>query len=207
MKIAPFPSTLNLPEKNVTTNSFVNYYDVLEASCNASFETIEHTFRYLAKRFHPDSSQHGDRQRFSEIVEAYDVLRDPEKRAAYDETFQNHTSEETAAVRDAGHASSDTQDRHRLLTLFYAQRRANFKNPGIGIATIEEKMGIPLEVLEFHIWFFREKGWINREESGTLSITAEGVDKIEATVQKQEETATLMRITASRDSIANESGE
>ena len=185
----------------MTTDTFVNFYDVLEASCSASFETIERTFRYLAKRYHPDSSESGDSQRFSEIVEAYETLRDPDKRAAYDENFQRHNNAETAAVRDAGHASSDTQDRHRLLTLFYSQRRANFKNPGMGIATIEDKMGIPLEVLEFHIWFFREKGWINREESGTLSITAEGVDKIEATVQKQEETAALMRITAARDLV------
>jgi len=180
----------------VTTDSFVNYYEVLEASCNASFETIERTFRFMAKRFHPDSSEEGDKQRFSEIVEAYETLRDPEKRSLYDAAFKSQKSEAVAAVRDAGHATTDTADRHRLLTIFYSQRRKNFKNPGIGATTLEDMMGIPTEVLEFHIWFFRQKGWIDREESGTLSITAAGVDKIEATVQKQEETAAIMRITS-----------
>ena len=41
-------------------------------------------------------------------------------------------------------------------------------------------MGIPQEVLDFHLWYFREKGWIKREEDGGFAITAEGVDKVEA---------------------------
>lgn len=184
-----------------TDQTTANYYETLEASCNASFDTIERTFRYLAKRFHPDSSENGDPQRFSQIVEAYETLRDPDKRAEYDAQLEMQNNTQSAAVREAGHASTDTADRHRLLTLFYAQRRKDFKNPGIGISTLELQMGIPMEVLEFHIWFFRQKGWIDREESGTLSITASGVDKIEATVQKQEETAALMRITAAQDTL------
>lgn len=179
-----------------TDQEFVDYYETLEASCNASFETIERTFRYLAKRFHPDCSEQGDRSRFNKIVVAYETLRDPEKRAAYDAKFEAQKNEQSAIVREAGHASSDTADRHRILTLLYAQRRRNMASPGIGIQTLEDMTGLPLEVLEFHMWFFREKGWINREESGTLSISASGVDKIEATVEKQEEAASLMRITA-----------
>ena len=179
-----------------TNNDFVDHYEVLESSCNASFETIERTFRFLAKRYHPDATEGGDRQRFTEIVEAYETLRDPEKRAAFDELRTGQLSEQKAIMREAGHASSDTHDRHRLLTLFYAQRRRDYKNPGIGASTLEELMGLPTEVLEFHLWFFREKGWINREDSGVLSISAAGVDKIEATVEKQEERAAMMRITA-----------
>lgn len=185
-----------------TDQDFVDYYEALESSCNASFETIEQTFRFLAKRFHPDCSENGDRTRFTQIVEAYETLRDSEKRAAYDAKFKAHKSEQHAIVREAGHASGDTADRHRLLTLFYAQRRRNMSNPGIGIATVEDMMGLPMEVIEFHVWYFREKGWIHREESGTLSISAAGVDKIEATVEKQEEAASRKKITAVSDAIA-----
>ncbi|QEG24310.1 DnaJ domain-containing protein [Mariniblastus fucicola] len=185
-----------------TDQDFVDYYETLEASCNASFETIERTFRFLAKRFHPDCSEQGDRLRFTEIVEAYETLRDPEKRAAYDAKFESFKSEQSEIIREAGHASSDTADRHRLLTLFYAQRRRNMNSPGIGVSTLEEMMGLPTEVLDFHIWYFREKGWLNREESGTLSITAAGVDKIESKVEKEEEAAARMRITQSNEAIA-----
>ena len=182
---------------------FVDYYEVLEASTNASFDTIERIFRFLAKRFHPDCSESGDRQRFSRIVEAYETLRDPEKRAEYDAKFQSQHAEEKAIVREAGHASNDTADRHRLLTLLYAQRRRDMTNPGIGISTLEHVMNLPMEVLEFHVWYFREKGMLNREESGTLSITAAGVDKIEATIEKQE-AASMMRIAQANSSIEGE---
>ena len=183
-----------------TDPDFVNHYETLEASQNASFETIERIFRFLAKRYHPDCSEHGDRQRFSSIVEAYETLRDPEKRAAYDARFDSQKSEENAIVREAGHASTDTADRHRILTLLYAQRRRNMTEPGIGISTLEHMVDVPMEVLEFHMWYFREKGWIEREESGTLSISAAGVDKIEATVEKQE-AAAMMHITQTGSAI------
>ena len=53
------------------------------------------------------------------------------------------------------------------------------KNPGIGVMTLEQILGCPEEILEFHLWYFREKGWVAREETGLLAITAAGVDKIE----------------------------
>jgi pilus assembly protein TadC len=53
---------------------------------------------------------------------------------------------------------------------------------------LEKIMGLPADILEFHLWYFREKGWIDREESGLLSITAAGVDQIESTVQSFEHT-------------------
>ena len=46
--------------------------------------------------------------------------------------------------------------------------------------TIEKEMDLSSEMLNFHLWFFREKGWIKREEDGGLSITADGVERIEA---------------------------
>ncbi len=184
-----------------TDSKFVDYYEILEASVSANFDTIERIFRFLAKRYHPDCSEHGDRQRFTQIVEAYETLRDPERRAAYDAKFESEKSEQSEIVREAGHASSDTADRHRILTLLYAQRRRDMKNPGIGISTLEHIMGLPMEVIEFHIWYFRQKGLVLREESGTLSITAEGVDKIEDGVEKQ---ASRMRITQSQGAIPAE---
>ncbi len=59
------------------------------------------------------------------------------------------------------------------------------KSPGVGIGGLETMVDYPYEVLEFHLWYFREKGWIQRLECGQLAITAEGVDKIENTLQMQ----------------------
>src|SRR3990172_7820236 len=62
-----------------------DYYDVLGVSRNASAEEIKKAFRKLAMRYHPDrNKEDGAEARFKEIGEAYEVLSDSEKRAAYD---------------------------------------------------------------------------------------------------------------------------
>jgi molecular chaperone DnaJ len=62
-----------------------DYYEVLGLSRNASSEEIKAAFRKLARQYHPDVSQEANaEERFKEINEAYAVLSDQEKRAAYD---------------------------------------------------------------------------------------------------------------------------
>ena len=184
-------------------HDFTNHYEVLEVSANASFETIERVFRYLAKRYHPDSNHTNDPEKFKSVVEAYQVLSDAESRASFDVSLEKSRLAEKAIEEGAGSVDNDTADRHRLLSLFYAQRRRDMKYPGIGISTVEQMMNIPTEVLDFHIWYFREKGWIMREEGGTISITADGVDHLENSSAKQMEKR-LKRITDQSNRISEE---
>jgi molecular chaperone DnaJ len=63
-----------------------DYYQVLGVSRNSSADDVKKAYRKLAMQYHPDRNN-GSRdaeERFKEITEAYDVLRDPDKRAVYD---------------------------------------------------------------------------------------------------------------------------
>lgn len=65
---------------------FKNYYEVLGVSRDATADEIKKAFRKLARKYHPDVSKEPDAEkRMKEINEAYAVLSDPEKRAAYDQ--------------------------------------------------------------------------------------------------------------------------
>lgn len=64
---------------------FKDYYKIMGVSTDASQEEIKRAYRKLARKYHPDVSKEKDaEERFKEVNEAYEVLKDPEKRAAYD---------------------------------------------------------------------------------------------------------------------------
>ncbi len=75
---------------------FKDYYAVLGVSRDASQEDIKRAYRRLARKYHPDVSKVGDaEERFKEVQEAYAVLKDTEKRAAYDQLGSNwHAGQE-----------------------------------------------------------------------------------------------------------------
>ena len=63
-----------------------DYYEVLGVSKDADDATIKKAFKRLAIKYHPDRNhEEGAEKRFQEINEAYQVLSDPQKRAAYDQ--------------------------------------------------------------------------------------------------------------------------
>src|SRR6185369_864909 len=67
-----------------------DYYETLGVSRTASADDIKKTYRRLARKFHPDVSKEKDAEaKFKQVQEAYEVLKDPEKRAAYDQLGSN----------------------------------------------------------------------------------------------------------------------
>lgn len=68
-----------------TANDPLGYYHSLDVAHDATPEEIKNAFRRAAKRFHPDQGGHdADEHRFQAVREAYNVLRDPAQRLAYD---------------------------------------------------------------------------------------------------------------------------
>lgn len=166
----------------MSKTEFVDYYEVLQLSPNADADTIERVFRHLAKKFHPDNINSADNEIFIKIVEAYRTLADPETRAGYDVTYQDYWNNKwklTTEANDKTALDDDQKTREYLLSLMYTQRRRNMKNPGLGDYEMARLLGKPVELLEFHLWYLKAKGWLERLDSGLMAISARGVDQVE----------------------------
>jgi len=69
---------------------YKDYYKIMGVKRDATQNEVKRAYRKLARKYHPDVSKASDaEERFKEVGEAYEVLKDPEKRAAYDQLGSN----------------------------------------------------------------------------------------------------------------------
>jgi curved DNA-binding protein len=69
---------------------YKDYYKIIGVERNAKQDEIKRAYRKLARKYHPDVSKEKNAEnKFKEVGEAYEVLKDPEKRAAYDQLGSN----------------------------------------------------------------------------------------------------------------------
>ena len=160
-----------------------DYYEMLQISPNADPDTVTRVFRLLAQRYHPDHPETGNDERFRDILSAYSVLSDPEKRAQYDVTHGAIRRERWRFVSEgaptAGDYAAEQQVRLVVLEILYARRRTEPHRPGLSLLDLSELMGQPIEHLEFAAWYLVQKKLTTRNDQSQLQITAEGVDHLE----------------------------
>src|SRR5438105_2561533 len=111
-----------------------DYYKVLGVSETASADEIKKSYRKLAKKYHPDVTG-GDKAkeaRFKEATEAYEVLGEDKKRAAYDEQRRN-----------PGGKGAPAGD---LLIGLHEKPHPRFRRRAPGAADIEVDVPVPVEV-------------------------------------------------------------
>ena len=163
-------------------NSYVDYYEDLQVSPNADTETIERVYRLLAKRYHPDNRVTGNSEKFRVITSAYKVISDAEQRAAFDAKYENSRNQKLKTLSKEFSSEgfeNDQQIRDAILSILYIDRRQNPSDSGVGSWRLEKLLEWPEKILEFHIWFLKEKGWIQRVDTGGYAITAGGVEIVE----------------------------
>ncbi len=117
---------------------FKDYYKVMGVARDATETQIKQAYRKLARKYHPDVSKEKDAEaRFKEVGEAYEVLKSPEKRAAYDQLGQGPRAGEDfrpppdwgTGFEFSGAGGNDAAYSDFFESLFGAQGRAGARAP------------------------------------------------------------------------------
>lgn len=123
-----------------------NYYNLLEVAVNANVEEIKKSFRRLAMIYHPDTTLDKDiytEEKFVILLEAYETLKDDEKRKAYDET---QIAQVSKAVKERPKVNSEEWDN-------------SFRNSLIKrIVALEEKLKV--KALSFNSFYEYCEGFL-----------------------------------------------
>jgi curved DNA-binding protein CbpA len=158
-----------------------DYYEYLQISSKADQETIHRVYRLLAQRLHPDNKDTGDDEAFRNLIEAYQVLSDPQQRAAYD--FQYHEARQNTwkVLEDSASGfEAERRKREGILSLLYARRVSQPDQPAVSFRELEELLGVRKQDFEFSLWFLKEGQFIHRTDNGRHSITLKGVSLAES---------------------------
>src|SRR5882672_4203543 len=89
---------------------YKDYYSILGVERGASADDIKKAYRKLAHKYHPDVSKDPQgEEKFKEVAEAYETLKNPEKRAAYDQLGSHRPGENFQPPPDWGQQFGDGQ--------------------------------------------------------------------------------------------------
>lgn len=158
-----------------------DYYEFLQISPHADADTIHRVYRFLAARLHPDNKETGHAENFQLLKKAYDVLSNPVTRSAYDAARGTEAQAPYSATVDFMDALDGEGNRRlAVLAILYYRRRTAPSSPEVALGEIEDRMGFPRDYLDFTMWYLNKKGYITRSDNAQFTLTAEGVDFVEA---------------------------
>lgn len=161
----------------------VDYYEFLQISPNADYETIHRVYHFLATRLHPDNPTSGDAEKFNVLRSAYDILSDPTRRASYDLARENevqHFIPLSSTIDFMDQMDGELNRRLALMAVLYYRRRSNPWKPEVPLVEVEKRMGFPRDYLDFTTWYLERKGYVKKADNSDFTITADGVDFVES---------------------------
>lgn len=146
---------------------FKDYYDILGVDPDADQETIRRAYRKLARKYHPDVSNESDAEtRFKDVSEAYEVLKDPEKREAFDQVRAQPQSggtggqewqrppdwEQDFGFGGGGFTHSDPSDFSDFFETLFGGRGASRAGAGSGFAMrgADQRAAITIDLATAH---------------------------------------------------------
>ncbi len=166
----------------MASERFVDYYDLLSLDLSASVELVEASVRILLQRYGQDNKETADAEKLEVVKKAYMVLSDRQNRAQYDRDYKQQRPVEGTAVNRVITPETvrvEIRKRFGIVKVLYEQMMKDQHGAALNAIALSHGVGVPIERLQFSMWFLKEKGLLIRNDQGDYCITVDGAEWIE----------------------------
>ena len=157
-----------------------DYYAILGVKQTDDLKTIKTAYRRLARKYHPDVSKESDAEaRFKDLAEAWEVLKDDQKRAEYNELWA-HRNDPQFGRQQSGHEQSyNQQDFDDIFSSMFGQqahqarrqRASRGQDLEIEVAVfLEETLSEQARTISYNVPVYNVFGMVERETPKTLNV-------------------------------------
>ena len=161
---------------------FQDHYSILGVEPRATPEAIQIAYTRLAQKYHPNTPQSGDQDKFDSINLAYEVLSDPGLRLEFDNV--KGLDQDDSNLMFAGLEFFDSLGRQAglraaILCVLYDRRRKKPSKPSLSMRHIEGIVHATNDELLFSLFYLKQRGLVVGDDKSNLQITVDGMDFLE----------------------------
>lgn len=162
--------------------NFQDHYSLFGIDPSADSETIQATYARLAEKYNPINPMTGDAHKFACVNQAYEVLSDPQLRAAFDKVKGVDLEAGNPKFTGAEFFRALAQSaglRAAVLCILYDRRRVKSFKPSLSMRHLEGMLYVGGESLNFALWYLKKRGLVVYDDKSAMEITVEGMDFLE----------------------------
>ena len=157
-----------------------DYYAILGVKPTDDLKTIKTAYRRLARKYHPDVSKENDAEaRFKDLAEAWEVLKDEQKRAEYDELWAHRNDPQFGRQQQGHEQSYNQQDFDDIFSSMFGQqahharrqRASRGQDLEIEVAVfLEETLAEQQRTISYKVPVYNVFGMVEQELPKTLNV-------------------------------------
>ena len=179
---------------------FQDHYKVLGIEPSADSEAIQSAYSQLARKYHPNNRETGDKAKFDAVNLAYEVLVNPAAKQAFD-MVRSGGVEREGPLQFSGKGfflmvAKEQTHRMALLCLLYDRRRQKPSRPGISMRQIESMLSTTSDEILFSINYLKQRGLLSQDDKSNLQITVQGMEFLEHNLPEPEAVLALLKPSA-----------
>jgi curved DNA-binding protein CbpA len=167
---------------SAVAGKFQDHYALLGVEPKASSDAIQAAYARLAEKYHPNSGEMADKDKFEAVNLAFEVLSDPILRAEFDKikgVDQDEGTLKFAGLEFFDALGRQTGLRAAILCVLYDRRRKKPTKPSLSVRHLDGIIQASNDEMTFALFYLKQRNLAASDDKSNLLITVDGMEHLE----------------------------